>query len=464
MTRRLSRVHEFFGRRFGRRAVIALAIAALIGVPGATLRALCVGSSCRQGAKAGAATPFCSLPSSVRIAIERGFYDSRSPDLIAVTGRTPVAGGTAFGDGEMQPLWPSVAGGYGATVPIVFYGQGVDRGGEVPAGTGLDDVAPTIAEMIALRRPHPEVRSGKAISGVATAAPPRLVLEVVWRGIDSRDLRDNPGMWPNFRDMLQEGAGTLEGEVGSLPLDPAAALTTIGTGGQPSQHGITGTLVRNDRGRLVRAWGRGSPVNVIATLADDLDQRLKERPQIGLVGTDPMDRGVVGGEWYVEVDRDSIHLMPEGTPAGAQSRAAKRLLVKGGFGKDRVPDLLAVVQHGTLGRLDAALGGIVEVARRVSRGSAAVVVAATGPARPAPGQEVLSASHLRSQLEAETDERETLIEALAPGGIFLNRSALSRLEVADDDVLRALLQARENEEPIMADAFPAVAITFGRYC
>jgi sialate O-acetylesterase len=57
------------------------------------------------------------------------------------------------------------------------------------------------------------------------------------------------------RPMLDDGAGTLEGETGSLPIDPAATLTTVGTGGLPSQHGITGSFVRLARQALSVAYG-----------------------------------------------------------------------------------------------------------------------------------------------------------------------------------------------------------------
>src|SRR2546430_13521233 len=83
------------------------------------------------------------------------------------------------------------------------------------------------------RRPHPEVRAGKAVDGVPDGERPRLVLEVAWKGVGTDELRHDPRSWRSLRSLMGRGAATLAGDTGSLPLDPAATLTTIGTGGLP---------------------------------------------------------------------------------------------------------------------------------------------------------------------------------------------------------------------------------------
>ena len=82
---------------------------------------------------------------------------------------------------------------------------------------------------------------------------------------------------------MREGAGTIEAVTGSVPLDPAATLTTIGTGGLPSSHGITGSLVRDDDGTVRRAWSASGAGSVIATFADDLDAASGQRAAVGAV-------------------------------------------------------------------------------------------------------------------------------------------------------------------------------------
>jgi hypothetical protein len=263
--------------------------------------------------------------------------------------------------------------------------------------------------------------------------------------------------WPTLRGILEDHTGTLQAEVGSLPLDPAAILTTIGTGGLPRDHGITGTLVRNDRGDVVRAWDRGAPFSVIAGLGDDLDELLDQRPRIGAVLTDVADRGVVGGNWYVDVDRDDLVVARD--DAMAQARRAERLL-RGGYGTDDTPDLLAVVMAGPVRAMDRALAGLVTAAEDASGGRVLVVVTATGSDA---GPEAIPASGIESVVEREVGRE--VVEATAPGGLFLDQDVLASSGLSDDPVIERLRDLRAPDGgPLLADVFPQVAVTFARYC
>ena len=145
--------------------------------------------------------------------------------------------------------------------------------GSLPPGVGLDAIAPTLERITGLRRPHPEVRTGEAIDGVAAAGETPLVVLIAWKGVGSRDLEARPGAWPFVRRAMAQGVGTLEAVTGSLPMDPAATLTTIGTGSLPSTHGITGTLLREDDGELSSAWS--APGRRVG----DRDLRRRPRPR-----------------------------------------------------------------------------------------------------------------------------------------------------------------------------------------
>ena len=441
----------------GRRTLVVLLAAGAVAAPAMLLRALCVGRSCDRPSAAQAPVPFCSLPSGLRDQVAAGFRDGRSPDLLAVTGSRSVAGSTGLKAEGPPPAWPSTSRPEPEEVPLAFWGAGVRRG-TIDGAPTLADVAPTIAALIGLDRPHPGVRTGTEIPGVAGSPDhPRLVLEVILKGLGSDDLRAAPPEdWPILGRLMDEGAATTRATPGSLPLDPAAEVATLGTGGLPSDHGITGTLVRNDNGRLVRAWGRGAPFSVIATLGDDLDQLNGERPLIGLVGTDVTDRGAIGGNWYVDNDRDDVAI---GTASALAEAAAAERLLGGGYGADGMTDLLVVATDDSLGRADRALGSLVDEARRAAGGSLTVVVAGTGSAR---AGRVVSATSVERRVERSVGSN--VVEATALGGLFLDQHVLARAGLSKDVALRALLDLRAGGRPVMADAFPAIAVSLVRYC
>ena len=442
-----------------RRATILLVVAAIVAAPSIVVQATCPGDSCARSDPV--RMPFCSLPEELRTKIAAGYREGRSPDVLAVTGETGVVGSVpAAGAPTSVGSWPSTSPPTDTRTPIVFWGAGVRRASSVPAGAELRQVAPTIAEILRFERPFPGVRSGRAIPGIAGPDVPRLVLEVVWKGVGTADLQNDPDAWPFLRGLVSSGAGTLDGEVGSLPLDPSAGLTTIGTGGLPSEHGITGSWFRDDGGEVVAAWAAGSPTSVIATLPDDLDRAFGQRPLIGIVGSDPGDRGIVGNGWYTERDRDD-----RVTAAGGQARlrAVTRLLGNG-YGRDDVPDVLAVVMEGSVDSLDAELRRTVRAARAAAAGQALIVVTATG-AWNAPGSGQVHAADLVPILESEIATDAPLVQVVVPGGFYLDQRAMTAAGVTGQIAEDAALAARAPDGSAMfVDAFQGFAVPFGRYC
>ncbi|HXF36496.1 MAG TPA: hypothetical protein VNO17_04865, partial [Actinomycetota bacterium] len=369
--------------------------------------------------------------------------------------RRPAVAGATDPLGGLRPVWPSVQRPPDGRVPLVLAGTGLRRSGTVAAGTRLDAVAPTVAAILGFRRPHPEVRSGRPVRGLASGAGSRLVVLVAWKGVGTADLLRARRDWPFLRSLLRTGAGTLRADAGSLPLDPAAVLTTIGTGGLPAQHGITGTLLRDDRGGVTRAFGPGAPLPVIATLAEDLDAALGERPLVGLVAPDRADRGIVGGAWYVGHDRDLR--VVGGDPVAGVGR-----LLRAGFGGDEVPDVLAVVLAGPVPAMDRATARVAALAREASGGRATLVVTATGSARAGGG--VRTASELAEAVDAASGLGRPLVEAAGVGGLFLDQDVLLEAGVSGEVAVRALLRLRGPGGRLAADAFQGFAVSFGRFC
>jgi hypothetical protein len=451
-----------------RRLTALLAAALAVAVPAIVLVTLCVGRACDRAAPTTARVPFCSLPREVRDLLASGFRDGRSPHVMAVTGNATVVGST----GRPGAPWPSVDSGNEMKVPLLFVpfsAQGVepDLLPDVPISLRLDAVAPTISKIIGLDRPHPGVRSGQALPLYGDpnpqAARPRLVLLVVWKGVGSKDLRTSGAVsvnWTELNTLFKGATGTGRARAASLPLDPVSVLTTIGTGGLPRDHGITGTLVRNEQGRVVLAFDQGSPFSVIAALGDDLDELEGQAPRIGVVGTEPGDRGLIGRNWYVEHDRDDVVVTKNATPA--EQVAMVRRLLTSGYGSDQIPDLLAVAMEGQVRRLDRTLRPLIKAAGDAAGGHLLVVVTATGSESKASVDAVPAASVER---ELERKLGADVIEATALGGFFLDQDALARTGITDDRVVDALRDIEgPGGAPLFADVFPQVAVTFAKYC
>jgi hypothetical protein len=432
--------------------VTLLVVLAFVGTPAVALRAFCAGKSCDRAAPRAPAA-FCSLDPAIRELIRNGFRDGRSPDALGVTASTSLVTDV---DGLQVP-WPSARTRTAELqVPVVFRGPNI-LAGELSSSLGLDQIAPTLELALGIRRPHPDVRAGRAIDGVVHpgSSPAPLVVEIVWKGVGMPDLTSSAHRWPFLEGLLDglahDGAAGLA-TAGSLPLDPTAVLTTIGSGGLPAQHGVTGTLVRADDGRVVRAFARGSPQPVIAALGDDLDHLTGGEARIGIVATDASDRGLIGGTWYGGADDDEVVV------DAAHARTDVADMLGSGFGADDVPDLLGVVLTGPVRRLDALTRSIVgDVTRRIPRTT--VVVTATGSLRVA--GETERASTVASAIGAAVPA----IGEQGAGGIFLDERAAAAAGISTQQVVDAMRTQRTSiDSPLFADAFPSFAVRFGRYC
>jgi hypothetical protein len=436
-------------RTLTRRLTSLFVALALIGAPALVLRAFCVGKSCRQSDASAASVPFCPLPADVRTAVAAGFRAGRSPDVMAATGAAPVVEPAALGGAP----WPSAAAP-DLRVPIAFIGPQVGRGA-LPDGTGLDQIAPTLAEALGFTRAHPEVRAGTSVGplGTSSAVPP-LVVEIAWAGVGSKDLG---AAWPRRTAALirDDGAATLNGTTGSLPVDPAATLTTIGTGGLPFQHGITGSRIRTDGGRVVAPWSDGAPESVISTLADDLRHADGPASRVGIVEGRATDRGLVGNGWYLGATPGDATLAPR-DPAPAVVRLLRR-----GYGSDDgAPDVLGVVLRGRTDTLDARTAAIVWAVRHARPGTLIAIAGTGGAATVAPAT---TATEVARRVDAATGPQ--IVSGSTAGGLFLDTAALDRANLTSDAVAKAM-RALDGPggTPQFDQVYPSFAVSFARYC
>jgi hypothetical protein len=342
-------------------------------------------------------------------------------------------------------------------VPLAFFGGGVAPH-VIPDGVLLDSVAPTLEEIVGIRREHPTVRTGEAIDRVATAdaAAPPLVVVIAWKGLGTSDLESEPEAWPFLRRTIRAGAGTIEARTGSLPLDPAATLTTIGTGASPASHGITGTFVRDVEGDVRRAWSGRDAGSVIATFSDDLDRVRGGKPRVAAILTEPSDRGIVGDGWYLDgVDHDTVL---EADRHARTVRLVRAIAVSERLGRDRETDLLGVVLAGSVEQVDATTSDLVDALRRVVP-DATFVVAGTGSDTEAGATEA-------STLGARVDETmgAPVVQRAAAGGLFLERDVLEERRFTTQAVADALRRASDEGQPLFADVFPSFAVSLSSYC
>ena len=443
-----------------RRVLSLVLVSGLIGLPAVALRFLCVGKSCPAAAAAAPPVPFCPLPAALKTEIATGYVDGRSPVVLAVpTQQGAVTGGT--GPTPARLTWPAVSPSPDTSVPIVFAGTGV-RPGRLPSGTGLDQVAPTLAEIMGFTRSHPEIRAGIAIPGVARVARPALILIVGWAGVGSSGLSGHLSRTPWLRSALGSGAGTLSGTTGSVPLDPASTLTTIGTGGTPHQHGITGSLLVGPGGTVVPAWGAGAPRSIIATLADDWSQA-RPAASIGLIAPTNTDRGLIGGNWYVGHGPVDLRI-------GADPLAAERSMLQQGFGADGTTDILGVVLGGTPGQIDRETASLVRGANAATGGSLTVVVAGTGsmssPAEAVGGAAgpAVTGAEIAARIDAALGAS-GLVTGVGGGGLFLNNQVMTSRGLSTANVSAAMAALRgQSGTPLFDSTFPGFAVAFGKYC
>ncbi|HYG71938.1 MAG TPA: hypothetical protein VEC15_06580 [Actinomycetota bacterium] len=444
-----------------RRLLALVVVLAALGIPAAVLQVACVGASCDAGSDDAARVPFCGLPERLRELLLNGYREGRSPDVLGVAASPGVF--TRPPGTSMRLAWPSP--GLDDRVPVILSGTGIRPRVDLPDGVTLDRVAPTIAAALRFQRPFPDVRSGTALDEVIAPGVPRLVLVIAWKGIGTTDLEawaDDLRFTTAFADA---GASTMDASTGSAPLDPAAVLTTIGTGGFPSQHGVTGTFLRDDRGEVVRAFDPGAPLTVIATLADDLDAPASaagpspfgQEPIVALVATDLADRGLIGGDWYDGHDRDEVVIAPRDRVV----RQAEKLL--GAMGSDRIPDVLAVALDGNIRALDRATRDLVAAAERAARGRVLTVVVGTGTTelrRLANPDAVLV-----DAVDAAVPGERSAVSASVAGGVFLDQDTLRLAEVTGQIVSLAMAEVTgPSGTRMMVDTFQGFAVSFARYC
>lgn len=230
----------------------------------------------------------CELPEKWLLRILRGYHPERGGE-IQILPKQPNFFGAWTHSGPWQYL---------QHVPLFLYGPGhVPAVGEVGRPVTVADLAPTMGEYLG----HPfETPDGDPLREAIEpgAAPPKLIVVVVWDSGGRNVMDYYAEAWPNVGRLLTQGAWYENATVGSSPSVTPAVHTTIGTGVFPDRHGVLDLRIRQGD-QLVGPILSGPQYLLEPTLADVFDRDRGNEPVVGLVASEPT-LGMMGRGSFAE--------------------------------------------------------------------------------------------------------------------------------------------------------------------
>ncbi len=227
-------------------------------------------------------------------------------------------GTDAPGSGEIQIVAaePDYVGGglshagpwdYVQEVPLLFYGPGhVPALGRVDDRATLADIAPTNGAMLGFDfgAPDGRVLTPALLPEAEGAAPPKLLVTLVWDGAGRNVLERWPDDWPFLASLIDRGVWFDEAEIGSSPSNTPPIHATIGTGAFPRRHGVL-DLYQEIDGTIEKPQEDGPGTLVLPTLADLYDVAMGNEPLVGVIATLGAHTGMAGhGSQWPEGDTD----------------------------------------------------------------------------------------------------------------------------------------------------------------
>jgi predicted AlkP superfamily pyrophosphatase or phosphodiesterase len=231
----------------------------------------------------------CAIPEGWLTLTQRGYNEARSGQITLLP-RQPIYMTTGSHGWTHSGPWD-----YLQKIPIVLYGAGIPEGQTISDPVTTADIAPTIAKMM----DFPFDPEGTSLLDPTDDRPrerPKLIVTVVWDGGGWNGLDQWPDAWPHLKALMQHGTVFTDAIVGSSPSVTPAIHTTLGTGRFPNEHGITGVPLRDESGTVVDSFNDGESARFIEvpTLAESWDEANDNRPLIGMVGYEPWHLGMIG--------------------------------------------------------------------------------------------------------------------------------------------------------------------------
>ena len=236
--------------------------------------------------------------------VKRGRVPGASPDLLLIP-REPNYIGSAAEPVHSGP-WD-----YLAEVPLVAYGQGLNRLGRTDRPASMADLAETTARLIDFNWRGGRGKSLDELVGPGRA--PRLIVSIVWDGGGWNVLRMHEESWPHLARLMDKGAVYTNFTIGSSPSVTPPVHTTLGTGVYPSRHGIPGLRTRTAEGEYIDPFIGLDPTNIrVRTLADDYDLARDNRPVTGMFASVNWHLGMIGqGAGIPGADKDPVALLDD---------------------------------------------------------------------------------------------------------------------------------------------------------
>lgn len=486
-----------------RRGIVGLVVVALVG-----LLAPAPASAGRI------ADAFCGMPKGIRTRVLHGSHRTRSGQVLIVPSNRTFVGPGLSHDGPWSYL---------QRVPLFAYGPGFfEARGKVGRRVTLASIAPTQAELLGVGFEGDEGPLREVLLPEAERPePPRLVVTLVWDAGGRNVLDAWRARWPRLRKLIPKGTFYEHAEVGSSPSVTPPAHATIGTGVFARTHGLTDLEVR-EGGAIRGGWSKGPKLLMADSLADVYDADLGNEPKVGAVVAVPGHLGMIGhGSYHEGGDKDvaivakasgalwgirgqskkyyrfpkwvnglpglghqtrlldqrdgrrdgrwrgnSLAALRNGFDSPAripyQTKIIKTLIKREGFGKDDVPDLLAInhkiIDHvghewhmhapemGDAVRYqDRDLVQLIRILDRlVGKGRWAMTMTADHGHTPLPsisGMTPLDVARIRSALTARFDDGDAvpLVKQVRPSEVFLNEPELRRNGYGLKAVARFLL-------------------------
>ncbi|HEX2312033.1 MAG TPA: alkaline phosphatase family protein, partial [Vicinamibacterales bacterium] len=189
-------------------------------------------STCRSAAPRATAP---ATPSDAWLdAFARGYFPGRSGQVFLV----PREGEFLV---DRNPLYAFMHGSvwdYDTHIPLVLYGPPFINRIVSTERVSQQDVAPTLAALLGTAPPATSVGRPLREALASTSARPRMITLLVLDGARADYLDTYAAVLPTLSRLRAEGASFTRAHVTSMPTLTAVGHANLGTGAEPSTHGL----------------------------------------------------------------------------------------------------------------------------------------------------------------------------------------------------------------------------------